>query len=367
MKHAVEGRLLIEIGVNRGCVREVNIASNRPSDAPRLFHGQPPECAAAMISLLYTLCARAQTVAALQACAAALDIHLPGGLMRTWNFLVQGEIAYEHLWRIHLDWPGMLGLANDPGSYFELRRALDAKLSPLIGSLKWRHLESFTEQPDAIIADFADSLERHLCEHVFGMPPDELYRRESPAELPPSLFSEVVYHLRDTAGTGRGVGLMPAVALLEGIHESMFEQDFARFPSRDGEPLETGPLARMKEHPMLRGIAPGVLSRFLARMLELAALPHLMRDAPGSDLNVAGCVETARGLLLHRAEIADGLIGRYSIVAPTEWNFHPDGALVRGLLGMPVDCESALRRIAQLSILALDPCVGYELRIVNHA
>jgi len=39
-----------------------------------------------------------------------------------------------------------------------------------------------------------------------------------------------------------------------------------------------------------------------------------------------GWVQTARGLLLHRvACTADGLIGSYRVLAPTEWNFHPGG------------------------------------------
>jgi hypothetical protein len=57
-------------------------------------------------------------------------------------------------------------------------------------------------------------------------------------------------------------------------------------------------------------------------------------------------------------------VGGYVIVAPTEWNFHPQGAFVREITGYHAssvaDTELAARRLA----LALDPCVAYEV-IVN--
>ena len=45
-------------------------------------------------------------------------------------------------------------------------------------------------------------------------------------------------------------------------------------------------------------------------------------------------VNSARGRLYHRLKLdGGGRIVDYAIVAPTEWNFHPDGPFVRLLLG----------------------------------
>ena len=77
-------------------------------------------------------------------------------------------------------------------------------------------------------------------------------------------------------------------------------------------------------------------------------------------------VETARGLLLHRACVRDECVVDYQIVAPTEWNFHPGGALVRGLEGIDSDDERGLLRSARLAVHALDPCVGFRIE-VGHA
>ena len=77
-------------------------------------------------------------------------------------------------------------------------------------------------------------------------------------------------------------------------------------------------------------------------------------------------VQTARGLLLHRVRLADGRVADYQIVAPTEWNFHPEGALVRGLVGIEARDDAGLVRSAQLVVQALDPCVACRVE-VGHA
>jgi coenzyme F420-reducing hydrogenase alpha subunit len=77
-------------------------------------------------------------------------------------------------------------------------------------------------------------------------------------------------------------------------------------------------------------------------------------------------VDTARGLLVHRARATGDRVTDYAIVAPTEWNFHPQGALVRGLDGLFADDERALVRAADLVVQALDPCVACSVEI-GHA
>jgi Ni,Fe-hydrogenase I large subunit len=77
-------------------------------------------------------------------------------------------------------------------------------------------------------------------------------------------------------------------------------------------------------------------------------------------------VETARGLLLHRARLRGGRVADYQIVAPTEWNFHPEGALTRGLEGLTANDTPTLVKRARLAVHALDPCVACEVE-VGHA
>ena len=74
-------------------------------------------------------------------------------------------------------------------------------------------------------------------------------------------------------------------------------------------------------------------------------------------------VETARGTLLHRVELDGDRVESYRIVAPTEWNFHPQGAFAREIIGCcaptRADAVTAAGRLA----LSLDPCVPYEVTV----
>jgi coenzyme F420-reducing hydrogenase alpha subunit len=119
--------------------------------------------------------------------------------------------------------------------------------------------------------------------------------------------------------------------------------------------------------------------RILARLIELSEMPDRLGNlvaggnggfavrgvslSPGR--GIAG-VETSRGLLVHEAKLERDRIVRYRIVAPTEWNFHPDGALAADLTGMPADNADELRRRAALAVQSLDPCVRFTIRL-QHA
>jgi Ni,Fe-hydrogenase I large subunit len=70
----------------------------------------------------------------------------------------------------------------------------------------------------------------------------------------------------------------------------------------------------------------------------------------------------ARGLLLHRVTLQAGQISDYRILAPTEWNFHPQGVVAQALGSLRGDPEWVERAAGQL-IEAIDPCVGYSLSI----
>jgi Ni,Fe-hydrogenase I large subunit len=92
--------------------------------------------------------------------------------------------------------------------------------------------------------------------------------------------------------------------------------------------------------------------------------PRVQSIALGNGEGLAA-VETARGLLLHRARLQEQCVVDYQIVAPTEWNFHPDGALVRGLEGLEAGEEQHLVGAARLAVHALDPCVAFRVEMAH--
>jgi Ni,Fe-hydrogenase I large subunit len=66
---------------------------------------------------------------------------------------------------------------------------------------------------------------------------------------------------------------------------------------------------------------------------------------------------------VHRIAIQAGRVADYRILAPTEWNFHPQGAAALGLATLPDADDATLRRLAGLFVTALDPCVAYDVRL----
>jgi Ni,Fe-hydrogenase I large subunit len=156
------------------------------------------------------------------------------------------------------------------------------------------------------------------------------------------------------------------------------DDDYASAPHWAGQAVETGALARCADHAGLRAFVAvhgnGVAARLLARLTEVARTvvdlaaarvePRVAAWSPQPGEGVAS-TQTARGLLLHRAQVAAGRVTGYAIVAPTEWNFHPQGALVRGLEGLACDDERALRRCASLVVQSLDPCVTCAVEIAR--
>jgi coenzyme F420-reducing hydrogenase alpha subunit len=76
-------------------------------------------------------------------------------------------------------------------------------------------------------------------------------------------------------------------------------------------------------------------------------------------------VEAARGVLVHWLRLEGGSVAGHRILAPTEWNFHPQGALAQGLAGLPAG--SGLAGLARLLVDAVDPCVACHVEVSGDA
>jgi Ni,Fe-hydrogenase I large subunit len=149
---------------------------------------------------------------------------------------------------------------------------------------------------------------------------------------------------------------------------------FAQRPQWDGAAVETGAVARMAAHPLLASLIARdgvtVAARLVARLTELASL--LARETPA--VRIAAFTQggqgyaiahTARGLLLHRAAMEGERVREYAIVAPTEWNFRPEGAFVRAVRRIAGDDMDAIRRDAMLLAGAIDPCVALHVEVAH--
>ncbi|HYD32854.1 MAG TPA: nickel-dependent hydrogenase large subunit [Azospirillaceae bacterium] len=324
----LEGRLRVGLTLEAGRVARVAVDSTRLVTACRVLEGKPADTALDLLPRLFAVCGTAQRAAGEIACERALGIAVSPARAEARRRRVLAETAIEHGTRILMDWPAIIGEPPQAGA----ARTLRAALAPARVS-------------GASLAG----------EALAG----------SPA---PRLFD----WLRSQGLADYGADAAP---LMAGMDEEWLlarlagDDAFCTAPNHDGRVYETGPLARWPG--LVAEYGSGLLARHVARLIELnAALDVLAHDAAadeplpplaGSGIGL-GVVEAARGRLVHRVAIADGIVRRYRILAPTEWNFHADGPLARGLLGDRADDGLLLR--ARLLVAALDPCVACDIAII---
>ena len=290
-------------------------------DAERVLLGRVPEEAAALIPRLYNIGAAAQGAAA----AAALG--LSGGS----GDAIRAEIAREHGLFLFHHLPLALGEARDNEGLALLRSE-----------------------------DAAARLTRHLFGPHF---PAAL----SLADLSP-LQLDTLLARGETATTrtlARIADFDPAWARAD-LPDLTLTDAEAAFADETISPARDATLfSRVRSVPLLAALiardGPSLLSRLLARVLDLCACltPPTPDALSGARPHGIGFAQAARGMLVHRAHVAEGRVVSYKMLAPSRWTLTPGGLLERMLDAIPARAEAGL--IARLSLLAVNPCVAVRL------
>ena len=137
--------------------------------------------------------------------------------------------------------------------------------------------------------------------------------------------------------------------------------------------FEVGPLARaiINKEPIIKSLhkkyKDSTLTRVYARVHEVALLLKYAKELlKNLDITLPSCslnskielnniqgiasVEAARGSLIHKVNIENGLIKEYSIITPTQWNLSNNGVAANAMLGL----ES--QEIASFIFRSFDVC-----------
>jgi hypothetical protein len=354
----VGGGLRLHLWLGDDRVTSVDIVSTRPQ-AAAVLAGKTPEQAIRLAPLLFSLCGGAQGVAAQAALLAAQGGEPDARQLAAWAATVRREAASEHLWHLMLAWPPLCGLGNLEREYAVCRRRL-------------QHAESGEEH--------AAVLEGILTSMLLGMPPGDWLKlgadeRDAWLQGSPGLGALLLRAVGEVAGTAPA--LLPPASAGDwlALEQEMCTPAFCAAPTWQGEPREAGALSRRYGHarvsPLLAA-GRNIEARLAARLVELAQWACSETGEARDWADAARCadgaglarVETARGMLLHRARVEQGLIAEYAVVAPTEWNFHPQGAYAREalLIAATDDAERKARMLA----LSLDPCVACEVELAGN-
>ncbi|HEX7440643.1 MAG TPA: nickel-dependent hydrogenase large subunit [Caldimonas sp.] len=356
----LEGALRIGLTVNDGRIERIRITSTRPDVARSLLQGRSRAEIQAAVPLLFSICGRSQAAASELACAAAAGQASTPDMLTRCSAAISAEMVREGAWRTLLDWPQWIGE----------KPAEDA-----VQAARAAQVFQFAAP--------ADSGARAIAVAALGMAADEWLALRSLSELDRWIDAGETASARfmrqvrddDAAGASSDPGALE-VPLLDGRHHAWMvelwqacdaDPGFARHPTWHGAPAETGALARLQSDPLIGALihrsASRVPARFMARLRELALLlAGRASAAVGAQAVPSGggiaWVENARGLLIHQVRLEQGRAELYRIVAPTEWNFHPDGALASALAHAPAADLAGVTKRATRLVHSLDPCVA---------
>lgn len=325
----IAGDIRVTLTPAGAVVGQVEIASTRPAAPARMFEGHAADEMTATIGRVFSLCGTAQTVAALRAVEQALGIAPAPGVEAARDAARLAEMITQTTMRLALHWPRVLGLNLRPElvrAAMEVERAVEAQI---LGP-DWR-------SPGAGVTAAPEDVDTLLA------PLHALTRDSLPGQLGAALAARSI-------------------------------ESFGALP--EGQPPEAGALARnWKASPVAATRArhgAGLAARLAAAVADLHGLPGDLRAGlddvtpvaprrPSRDTGQGeATVETARGPLTHRVEIAQGHVTRCATEAPTEANFTPEGPVATGLFGAPLD-----RVAAELHVLAIDPCVACQVDLAE--
>lgn len=388
----IEGRLQIDLRRRSDGSGEAKINSSRPMGLARAFRGKRIEEAVQLLPLLYSVCGLAQGVAAAEACERALGLEVSPRTSAARQLLVLAEAAREHLIRATGQSQVSPGDRPDDGNRLSLMRAFEKLRLAIDPSRRALSVGADASLDVPIVMAAIDNLTAFIEERVLGESAEEFLRRRTAGDLdlwrrqrmtPAQILADDVIE-RDWQSAGdAGTRFLTEIDDRE-ILELLLDEggdEFARSPVWEGAPHETSTLGRQRHAPLVRDLVAehgnGLLTRLGARLVELARLPDIMRrlctgaeessepwvrsSSPASRRGLAH-VEAARGRLIHGVERNGDTIAAYAILAPTEWNFHPEGA-GRDALARIASEPSDVGALANLFIATLDPCVAFDVRV----
>jgi hypothetical protein len=390
VKKFMNDYLVIECRLDQGRVSELHIFPRSLLSIPTLLTGKTPDQALRTIATLFGLCRFGQCYAASEALARVTETPLASG----WRLLLRSlrdlEMVREHclnLLRLP-NWP----LANDrlAADLLTVCRNLSSALTgghvtPAFltdGSLNFVDIAGVLEYQNKLTRIVVDLLGKEwlkpLCSDFSSL---------MSQPIPTSLYLSKILS-EGVADWGRSpmmrLSAPLAVDELSALLHSEQAKHFTTRPTWGGLTYETTGYNRQYRHPLLirltENYGNGLLPRIAGRCLEIGSLmsglqrslnvltanPEIVKPSSRAE-NGWGIaqVRTARGLLIHAVQLAEGQIMTYHMIAPTEWNFHPEGLLPTVLTGQRVTNKDEFRRHLTTFLYAIDPCVDFELRLTQ--
>lgn len=360
----LEGKIHIDLTVENGKVK-TDIRSQRPVLASRVFEQKTIEQALHLVPMLFSLCGQAQSVAAVRAIESAVNTPASPAVENQRELLIQLESLREHLWRMSIEWPTLLGTPPATSVFAPINQKL-AQLQQFLNKEGVLHQQVGKQQ---ICIDDSSGQWKTLRDEI-----DAEYFSSSTNQN--SFLADLLQQIKKQALSNLGSIQLDALPVRDNeVYVDVLRNDaadsFIAQPNWGKRCFETGPFARQQTNNTDHQRGNGLYARFIARVIEVEQLMEQLDygfsgDVKSSFLSASSGiaqVEAVRGRLVHSVELNGDIISRYRILAPTEWNFHPRGIAAQMLSTLSAGSVAALEKHARLIIHTVDPCVGYELNI----
>ncbi len=371
---SVEGVIDISLG-STAADGAISVQSKRPLAACRLLEQMSPLQALERVPVLFALCGKSQQRAALNALqAAGVDIEGAG----TTDESILSEAFHEYLWRFLIDLPKALNSNPQLALFSDVRQLLSQ-----LPQIEAGQRQVFVSQLQELIEQqiLGIQLDAWRCMDLAGF--------EQWLESGDSIVCQLLKAVRASLGNkgvaADQVGLMRDADITDIMIDLALEWeqngDIISTPQWRQQSLETGAWSYHQHWALMQSLSKSnyhpVMMRLIARIADMIELLGLLSKRPqpgigrsggmirGSGIGV-GWVKTARGLLVHHIMVENETVVQYRILAPTEWNFHPQGALAKSLTSWRELEQQRLHGWIDLQVLSLDPCVQYQVEI-EHA
>jgi len=359
------GGIQVTICYNRDHIKAVEINNTRPFAVTRLFREKPVDRVLAMMPSLFYICGMGQLIAALRAVESAAGISETLVIKQARDTLLFAESLREQVFSWVTNWAPQhkSRMSNVVDWFNQCRKQLD-----------WSLTLSSATSGEAGCQPALEQLARQLEEVIKPLLP----ANQAGSSLATMGLSTQVCQLLKACGksplglAAKTLNLTESQQLtvvLTSLKAAEAEQ-FCHQPTVNGAPAETGRWARQNIE--ARGFL--IESRLRSLYREITTAPmrlrsivrqHQFSQAEGTGVRGCSVVETARGSLLHKVELDNrNHVAKYQIIAPTEWNFHPQGSLKTMLEGLYLPWDQ-VTPVAETLIKLLDPCVSWQLELVH--
>lgn len=399
---SIAGELTIKMSYtnNQSC-RQINsqIESTRPLQASKLFTGKSIAQTLTTIPLLFNICSKAQTVTALRAIESATGSPPSKQTESNREALITLENLREQTLRVVMDWPSAI---NEQAEN-KLLSQVSLGINQLMQSLEPSNTLTYKSKESTPINNKThnkkynktlwENFSKTLSQSIFGssaqywlenisqngqLTHGELENWANKQQTQTARFIHWLNQKEWKHAGNSAIEHIPSINDNDLLNELIKQdQTFTFQPSWNNQCYELSWYSRKHNCQQCaenKQNNNGIYNRMAARLKEIADLIIRLDiffiekiDIDTTESAVTGIAhsEAARGRLTHYVEVEDDRINKLVILAPTEWNFHPNGVAVNSLNNLDASSTTELRQQAELLIHAIDPCVGYQLQITE--